>query len=399
MRLLLVTPRNSYRTGAYLAAAADLGCTVTVVTDAAIALPTGGIAISFDDPVSAATGVLDRLDGSYDGVVATDGAAIVVAAEMAARAGWRSNPVEAARAAGDKLLQRRALRSAGVPQPRFALAGEDRWAEFPAVVKPVDRAGGQGVIAVADTEGLGVAVDRVRCLVGPAPVIVESLVSGLEVAVEGLVVDGRLEVFAIFDKPDPSVGPTFPETLLVQPARLDARAHARVVGVVERAVTAIGLVHGPVHAECMVDDDDVWFLELAARTIGGLCSRSLRPGGASLEEIVIGQALGRTPDPGHSCDPSGVLMIPVPAGGRLDEVVGAVRARSVPGVTEVILSVGPGEQVHPLPEGDRYLGFVFATGESPDAVEATLRSAWTCLDVRVSASSSDRTGRYQPSGR
>jgi biotin carboxylase len=399
VRLLLVTPRDSYRTDAYLDAADRMGCSVTVATDAAVAIPAAAVTASFDAPLQAAEAILQQVEGRFDAVVGTDGAALPVAAAVAGRLDLPGNQVDAVLTADNKLRQRRTLASTDVPQPPFAVEGEADWSDYPAVVKPTDRAAGQGVIPVETPAELSTAVDRVRSLVGTEPVLVESLVSGVEVAVEGLLVDGNLHVLAVFDKPDETVGLTFPETLLIQPARIDEAARSRTIEVVEQAASAIGLTHGPVHAECMIDVDQVWFLELAPRTIGGLCSQALRPRGVGLEEIVVGLALGcPMPDVG-AVEPSGVLMLPIPIEGCLEAVDGIDRARAVTGVDDVTLTIGSGEYVQPLPEGDRYLGFVFARGDSPDAVEASLRSAWSCLDVRISASSSGSTGPHHPCGR
>ena len=398
MRLLLVTPSDSYRTGTYLDAADRMGCAVTVATDATVALPASAVVTRLDDPLGAADHILDR-GRRYDAVIGTDGAALPVAAAVAAQLGLPGNPVDAVLTAEDKLRQRRALAAAGVPQPAFGVVGERGWGEFPAVVKPIDRTAGQGVIPVETPAEFDGAVARVRALVGTAPVLVEAFVSGLEVAIEGMLIDGDLHVLAVFDKPDETVGLTFPETLLVQPARIDATVRSRVIDVVERAAAAIGLVDGPIHAECMIDGDHVRFLELAPRTIGGLCSRIIRTAGTGLEEMVIGRALGCSVRPLPALDPSGVLMLPVPVEGRLDAVDGVDRAGRVAGIEGVTITAGPGEHVVPLPEGDRYLGFVFADGASPDEVEASLRAAWACLDVRISASSSGSTGPHHPCGR
>ena len=75
-------------------------------------------------------------------------------------------------------------------------------------------------------------------------------------------------------------------------------------------------------------------LELAARSIGGLCSRALRfPGGKTLEELVLASALGQpVPAAGHDpARPSGVFMLPVPRPGVLRAVGGRAAPRPCPG--------------------------------------------------------------------
>ena len=405
MRLLLVAPSISYRVEAFLDAARAVGCQVTVASDAVSAIPGAALSVAFDDPGGAAAR-LAAVVGRVDGVVGTDGDAVVVAAELARLSGLPANPPAAMTAANDKHLQRLAGARSGVPQPDFVLVeGEEfaDWSMLPVVVKPLQRSGSQGVIR-ADTPAQAVAaLRRVRRIVGHGrpgpvagtakristspPVLVERFVPGVEVAVEGLLRAGRLEVLAVFDKPDTPEGPTFPETLLVSPARLRPGARARVLDVAERACAALGLVEGPVHVECKVDGSTVWFLELAARTIGGLCSRALLPGGVRLEEVVVRHALGlASPRLSTPEQARGVLMLPVAATGRLDRVRGVAAARAVDGVSEVVVCVGPGQDVVALPEGDRYLGFVFAEGATADGVEAALREAWSALEVDITAS-------------
>ncbi len=386
--VLLIAPSGSYRVGDFLEAAGALGCRATVVTDAPPAIPGASITIALDEPATAADRILACVEEGMTAVVGTDGTAVGVAAEVAHRLGLRAPSPAAVGVAGDKHRQRIACREAGVPQPTFALIESSRsgegWARFPAVVKPLDRTASQGVVRVDDRGELVAAVGRVRDLVGDdGPLLVEALVPGQEVALEGLLRDGQLTVLRLFDKPDTPTGPTFPETLLVSPARLAATVRDRVVEVVADAAEAMGLRNGPVHAEGLVDGDEVWFLELAARTIGGLCSRALDHGGVGHEELVLRHALGLPlpvlPEP----VPMGILMLPVPRRGRVRAWRGLDRARAVDGVTDVIPSIAVGEEVLPLPGGDRYLGFVFAQGPTADAVEATLRRAWACIDVEI----------------
>lgn len=387
MRLLLIAPSTSYRLGAYLDAAGEVGCSVTVASDTPSAVAGATISVGFDDPVIAARALLAQV-GPVDGVVGTDGEAVAVAAEVARLLGLPANPPDAVATAGDKHLQRLAAEAKDVAQPAFAIVDDEiEWSMFPAVVKPLRRSASQGVIRVNTAAELTVGVRRVRQIVGSdEPVLVERFVPGMEVALEAMLHAGELDVLAVFDKPDTPEGPHFPETLLISPARLEPDGLAAVVEVADRACAAVGLLEGPVHVECKINRSGVWFLELAARTIGGLCSRALRQDGVSLEALVIHQALRLPPPSRQPQGSNGVLMLPVPATGRLDAVRGADKARAVEAVTDVIISVASGEYVTALPDGDRYLGFVFARAGTPETVEAALRHAWACLEVDITAS-------------
>jgi hypothetical protein len=212
--------------------------------------------------------------------------------------------------------------------------------------------------------------------------LVEDYLPGDEVALEGLLERGRLRVLALFDKPDPLVGPTFEETLYVTPSRLPAALQRAIARETERGCRALGLVEGPVHAELRLHAGAPWLLEIAARTIGGLCSRALRFGaGISLEELILRHALRRpVRELTRERQASGVMMIPMPGRGILREVRGLARARAVPGVQEVVLSVHRGAELVPLPEGHRYPGFIFARARRPEQVERALRAAHACLE-------------------
>jgi biotin carboxylase len=249
------------------------------------------------------------------------------------------------------------------------------------------------VIRADDLAGARRAADRVRAIIAEGcrnpkeELLVESFVPGPEVAVEGLLREGELEVLALFDKPYPLEGPFFEESIYVTPARIPAASADIIAGRVGDACSALGLSHGPVHAEVRLHRGDAWVLEVAARSIGGLCSRSLRFGlGTSLEELLLRHAVGASlRGLQRERAAAGVMMIPIPCEGELVSVSGVERAREVPGIAGVEITIPPGRRVRPLPEGDRYLGFTFARGEDPDAVERALRSAHAELDIEISA--------------
>jgi biotin carboxylase len=259
------------------------------------------------------------------------------------------------------------------------------------VVKAVSLSASQGVLRADDPAAAVEAARRIRQVLDEAerpasePLLVEGYLPGPELSIDGVLNDGDLTVTAVFDKPGMPDGPTFEETLLVSPSRLAAGTLAAAVRTAADAARALGLVTGPVHAELRICDRGPAMLELAPRSIGGLCSRALRfPGGASLEEIVLANALGRpVPAAAGPARPSGVFMLPVPRPGILRAVEGRDGALAVPGVTGLTITIPPGQRVRPLPDGDRYLGFVFAEADTPAGVEQALTAAVARLRVVV----------------
>ncbi|HEX6146062.1 MAG TPA: ATP-grasp domain-containing protein, partial [Acidimicrobiia bacterium] len=351
--------------------------------------------IDCSDPGKAAESITRLGDTArLDGVVAADDAGVVIAALAGSRMGLRANDPDAAAATRDKASQRERLRDAEVPQPLFAVlpAGADgeqaaRSVGFPLVVKPLDRAAGQGVIRVDDSEQLTSTLTRVRSIVGEsALLLLEEYMGGEEVALEGIVRDGELTTLTIFDKPDAEEGPFFPETILVTPTLLDDRAQTECRRVASAALAAIGITHGPVHIEMKVEGDVVRVIEVAARSIGGLCSRSLNFGllGTTLEALILRNAIGmEKPELRRESTASGVLMIPIPAAGRLVAIEGLDRIREIEHISAIDITVTQGTMIQPPPEGDRYLGFVFARGGDRERVEAALRTAKEMVEVRI----------------
>jgi biotin carboxylase len=399
-RVLLLLPTATYRAADFLAAARALGAEVVVASDRRlVSIGDSQLTLDLGRPEAAAEAIAALAEGRpLDAVVAVDDQGVRVAAIAAERLGLSGNPLEAAAATRDKAAMRRALAAAGVPQPEHRTAGpsDDPAAlaaelGLPCVVKPLSLSASRGVIRADDPEAAAAAATRVRAILAAAgedpagKLLIERYLPGAEVAVEGLLRAGSLEPLAIFDKPDPLEGPYFEETIFTTPSRLPDEIVAAVTRTTADACAALGLREGPVHAELRIDDGRVWMLELAARSIGGLCSRSLRFGiGVSLEELILRHALGLPlGDLRREAEASGVMMLPIPRAGVLREVRGQDDARAVPGIAGLEISIGRGRPVHPLPEGDRYLGFLFARGETPAQVEHALRVAHARLEIDI----------------
>lgn len=406
-RVLLLVPSRTYRTADFMAAARSLEIEVVIGSEqrSALAGMMGDrmLPVDFAEPqpaVEAITTFAQR--HPLDAIVAVDDTGTVVAAAASAALGLRSNPVDAVRVSRDKARARRTFAAAGLHTPRFHTFAADTdpalvaaAVAYPCVIKPVDLSGSRGVIRADDPAQAVTVFARVAALIrspevcAPGstaqPILVEDYIPGDEFAVEGLLRAGQLEVLAIFDKPDPLTGPFFEETIYVTPARQPAVRQREIAQTVRRATAALQLREGPIHAEVRVNQAGTWMLEVAARSIGGLCARTLRFGiGMSLEELILRHAVG-LPMPSllREDRAAGVLMLPIPGAGILRKVGGQDEARQIPGIEGVVITVPPGETVVPLPEGDRYLGFVFARGCSPDEVESALRAAQRRLIIDI----------------
>jgi biotin carboxylase len=406
-RLLLLLPTTTYRTEDFLAAARSLDVDLVCASERPNALeaylPANLLTLNFADPDGAAAVVADfSRTHPLRAVVGVDDLTSVAAAAIAERLGLTSSGPIAVKTARDKYQMRQCLAAAGLPIPRYRrIALKDdpflaaRGVAFPCVLKPLTLSASRGVIRANNIDQFMAAFRRIGALLarddvsvsgdGADFLLAEAFVPGIEVALEGLLIGGTLHTLALFDKPDPLDGPFFEETLFVTPSRLPASAQTRIREVIADACAALGLAEGPVHAELRVNAEGPWVLEIAPRSIGGLCSRTLRFGtGMTLEELILRHALGR---PIASLDrersAAGVMMIPIPRAGRLRAVRGEDDARAVAGIDDVAITAHREQELVPLPEGWQYLGFIFARGETPAAVEAALRDAHARLSFEI----------------
>jgi biotin carboxylase len=410
-QLLLLATTTGYQANEFRAAAERMGVPISIASDRCHVLDDpwrdGALAVRFEQPEESARRIVEfARRHPLAGMAAIGDAPTVTAALACRRLGLDYNPPEAAEICRDKFRIRQRIERAGLPVPWYLRAGAGSKPEllvkkvpFPCVLKPLGLSASRGVIRADDAEGFVAAFRRIRALLRSPEVRrtnlqaakwiqVESFIPGREVAVEGLLTRGRLRVLAIFDKPDPLDGPYFEETIYVTPSRLPEATQHSILKCTERAVAAVGLWHGPLHAELRVNDQGAWLLEMAARPIGGLCARALRFGERRLplEELILRHALG---EPVESLererDASAVMMIPIPRAGVYEGVEGVEEAQRVPGITGLEITAKLRQRLVPLPEGASYLGFIFARAEQPEQVEAALRQAHGKLRFTISA--------------
>jgi hypothetical protein len=400
MRLLLIGATTGYQTRVFAAAAERLGFELILATDRCHVLddPWGdrAIALRFEDPEGAAQTLANA---RVDGIVAVGDRPAYIAALVAERLGIPYHSPDSVAASRNKFLARERFRAAGLLVPDFhrlpLSEGPERaalQARYPSVLKPLGLSASRGVIRADNPTEFVTAFRRIESLLADPDIArlhedqdrflqVETFIEGREFALEGLLTRGRLRVLAIFDKPDPLDGPFFEETIYITPSREDSATQRAIIQATEDAIGALGLSHGPIHAEMRVNSR-VWMLEVAARPIGGLCARVL-PG---LEELILRHAAGV--DAGSTelgAPAAGVMMIPIPREGIYVDVGGLDQARAQPGIEDVIITAKPGQKLIPLPDGASYLGFIFARAESGDAVDRALRSAHRQLRFEITA--------------
>lgn len=400
--VLLLFPRTTYRVEAFREAARRTGIPLVLATDLAAPRARDGepiVQVSFADPERAAADIAAwARPRGVRGIVPTDELTAVIAARAAESMGLDHPSPAAARATRDKHLMRARLADAGVPSPRHRRLPEGEPVTslgevgFPCVVKPPMLSGSQGVIRANDDAELAEAVARCRRILTGATVesrrlpgffdlVVEDYLPGEEVSIEALMTAGELQSLAIFDKPIPLTGPYFEETIYVTPSAHSEHDQAHLLEVAEAGARALGLTHGPIHAELRIHDGRASVVEIAARSIGGLCSRIVELVSGPLEDLVLCHAAGRArpAPPPRAGLAAGVMMLPIPRHGVLRGVRGVEEAERTAGVDRVVISARVGQAVRALPEGASYLGFVFARGESPGEVRTTLESAHACL--------------------
>ncbi len=400
-RVLLIVTTHSYRVQAFVDAAATLGIEIVQAIDMPRQLAdywSVTLGLDFNDLENAAQKIASYAEESpLSAVISVDDSGSLLAARASQQLKLPHNSIQAAEAARDKYLMRQLLSKAAVPSPQFHRFHTDddlghvaSLVPYPCVVKPLRLSGSRGVIRADNPEELAAAVTRLDKLLsktttGPHPFLVEQFIPGVEVAMEGMLDSGKLTVLALFDKPDPLDGPFFEETIYVTPSRLPDETQAAISRCAAQAAASLGLNTGPIHAELRINEEGPWIVELAGRSIGGLCSQTLQFGtDASLEELILRQACGmEIASTQRAGEAGGVMMIPIPAAGLLKSVTGIDEAQSVPLIRNIEITAKLNYPLLPLPEGESYLGFIFAQGQTPAAVEAALRESHSRLHFDI----------------
>lgn len=403
-RVLVIAPHGSYRSAPFITAAKKLNVDVLIASQGEHSIVSDyvqGLHIDFSDTEQAIDKILDEANQSkFSGIIGTDDVTTELAAKVAEKLSLAHNDPQAVKVAQRKDLARLSLKKSNLKIPLFnllntgkPLSEQNITVSFPAVIKPVALSASRGVIRVNDNKELEQAVERVTQMLSAElhlkdevknTLLLEEFIPGKEIAIEGMLHHGELDVLAVFDKPDPLDGPFFEETYYITPTSYSEEIQKEIKQTVLASCLAYGLKEGPIHAECRINKNGVWILEVAARTIGGMCGRLLSLGtGHSLEELVLLHAMGKRVEIKKLDTAAGVLMIPIPKAGILKRVEGLLQAQRIPFINDVTIDVREGYELTPLPEGNSYLGFIFAEAPTVAEAEQALRDAHDCLNIVI----------------
>ena len=400
--VLIIAPHGSYRTMAFVQAANQLGIHSVIASSGKHSIVSDyarGIHIDLANEKQAFRELVEAASRyHFVAVIGTDDATATLAAQLSQHLNLPHNDPAAVNISRRKDLARDRLQQFNLPIPAYrcielthTLDRQINDVQFPVVVKPVSLAASQGVIRANNQRELKAAILRIQKILSQRhdlsegarnTLLIEAFIPGDEVAVEAMLCNGKLELLTVFDKPEPLNGPYFEETYYITPTCLGAEQQVKLLATLQHACQAYGLKEGPVHAECRINENGIFILEVAARTIGGLCARLLRFGtGYTLEELVLSHAMGRKLQLESDTGAAGVLMIPIPKAGLFKRVEGLLAAQRVPYIEEVNIQIREGYELVPLPEGSGYFGFIFSRAPEASQAEQALREAHACLKI------------------
>ncbi|NOX09579.1 MAG: ATP-grasp domain-containing protein [Gammaproteobacteria bacterium] len=400
--LLLIAQPNSYRIAPYIRAAQTMGLEILIASrgeHSMVSEVNAGLHIELDDLETSLAAILSYADKHpFVGVLGSDDSTVELAAYVAKELQLPHNPPEAAKLTRRKDLARAHLALAGCPVPLHCLININQplptqitGLPYPCVLKPINLSASKGVIRVNNTDEFISACQRIQPIIADASdefehthILVEDYIDGIEVAFEGYLQGGTLHQLALFDKPDPLTGPYFAETIYVTPSQLGHADQQKIIQRVSQACQSYGLKTGPIHAELRLDQHEAWILEVACRTIGGDCARSLdQEGEFNLEQLVVALAIGKPVSRRTEQGARGVMMIPVKESGILRRVEGIPAARKVKHIKKVDIIMRDGNELVALPEGNQYPGYIFASAKTSQEVIDALHQAFDKLTFVV----------------
>ena len=268
------------------------------------------------------------------------------------------------------------LKACGVPVPAYAAVRDfEGFREMTerlsgrCIIKPADNAGSRGVVLL---EGAGKQEEELRKIYEytrsnsrNGTVMVEEFMTGPEVSVEAMTVDGVTQIITITDK-FITPPPYFVELAHCEPSRLPEETQEQIRQITLKAVKAIRLQNGPSHTEVKVTEDGVKIVELAARLGGDFITSRLVPlsAGVDLVGASVELAAGGRPELTRKWQRGAAIHFLQGEEGVLRRIVVPEEVYHLKGLEEVVLYQKEGNRIHKTRSSNDRLGHVITTGEN-----------------------------------
>ena len=306
---------------------------------------------------------------------------------------------EAAMVATNKARMRKALQARNVAIPHWrdvrsltqAIASVRKF-DGEVIVKPADSSGGRGVTLISSQASEAVvsqAFNKALKFSIQRRVMIEQFISGKEISVEAITVDGKTTIVQMTDKVT-TEAPFFVEIGHSQPSQLSAWEKDRVEQLTIAGIAALGIDRAATHTEIRFKGDRPYLIEIGARLGGGYIASHLVPlsRGVDLIKATIQLAIGEPPDLQPTKDRGSAIRFLRPYSGRVTAIRGIAAARKVPGVTEIAVEIDKGNLIKPLQDATARVGHVISQGENAIAAIQNAETARNIIAIDTQASKS-----------
>lgn len=296
--------------------------------------------------------------------------------------------------ATNKAVMRQALKEHNVPIPKFfRVASAEAYSEAVKqfhcafIVKPADNSGSRGIFKIedlSDEQAIKQAYEYSRQHSRNGDVVVEEYMSGPEVSVETLTVNGQCHVIQITDKLTTGA-PHFVEMGHSQPTKHDEATAQRIRDVAIAANKAIGITNGPSHTEIIVTEEGPKIVELGARLGGDCITTHLVPlsTGVNMVECCIKIALGEEPDIYPKFSKGSAIRYFQQKAGLIKDIVGVDKAQEIEGINQISIVYGIGERITGIDSSAARMGFVIAQGQNANQAIKSCEKARTLIRVDI----------------
>ncbi len=291
----------------------------------------------------------------------------------------------------DKGEMIKAFAENGVEHPWFFIAKDreefDRVKKsisFPAIMKPTDNSGSRGVVLVNSLEELEEQYAYTESSSRSGAVIIEEYMTGQEVSVEIIVLDGEPHVLAVTDKLTTGA-PHFVEMGHSQPSRLPLADVEKIKDLASRAVKAVGITFGPAHVEIMNTKEGPKMVELGARMGGDCITTHLVPlsTGVDMVGATIKIACGESPDVDRKIEKGSAIRYFSVPNGKITAINGIDLAREIEGVKEISLTKTVGDTVGDVGSSTDRVGFVIAQADTAEKAVEICESVVNSIEFTV----------------